>query len=62
MERRSRRLVHFDMVDVRETVCFASCERTLRLMMDIAVALERYRIVMEGPAFGDHWKLVGFEP
>ena len=38
------------MVDVSELVRFTPSERTLRLAMDIAAALERYRIVMEGPA------------
>ena len=38
------------MVDVSELVRFTPGERTLRLVMDIAAALERYRIVMEGPA------------
>ena len=38
------------MVDVSELVCFTPGEKTLRLVMDIAAALERYRIVMEGPA------------
>ena len=38
------------MVDVGELVRFTPGERTLRLVMDIAAALERYRIVMEGPA------------
>ena len=37
------------MVDVSELVRFTPSERTLRLAMDIAAALERYRIVMEGP-------------
>ncbi len=36
------------MVDVGELVQFSAGERTLRLVMDIAAALERYRIVMEG--------------
>ena len=38
------------MVDVGELVRFTPGEKTLRLVMDIAAALERYRIVMEGPA------------
>ena len=38
------------MVDVSELVRFTPGERTLRLVMDIAAAIERYRIVMEGPA------------
>ena len=38
------------MVDVGELVRFTPGERTLRLVMDIAAAIERYRIVMEGPA------------
>ena len=38
------------MVDVGELVRFTPGERALRLVMDIAAALERYRIVMEGPA------------
>ena len=38
------------MVDVSELVRFIPSERTLRLVMDIAAAIERYRIVMEGPA------------
>ena len=38
------------MVDVSEIARFTPGERTLRLVMDIAAALERYRIVMEGPA------------
>lgn len=38
------------MVDVGELVRFTPGERTLRLVMDIAAVLERYRIVMEGPA------------
>ena len=38
------------MVDVGELVRLTPGERTLRLVMDIAAALERYRIVMEGPA------------
>ena len=38
------------MVDVGELVRFTPGERTLRLVMDIAAALERYRIVMEGPS------------
>ena len=37
------------MVDVGELVRFTAGERTLRLVMDIAAALERYKIVMEGP-------------
>ena len=37
------------MVDVSELVRFSAGERTLRLVMDIAAALERYKIVMEGP-------------
>jgi predicted HTH transcriptional regulator len=38
------------MVNVSEIARFTPGERTLRLVMDIAAALERYRIVMEGPA------------
>lgn len=38
------------MVDVSEIARFTPGERTLRLVMDIAAALERYRIVMEGPS------------
>ena len=38
------------MVDVSELVRFTPSEKTLRMAMDIAAALERYRIVMEGPA------------
>ena len=38
------------MVDVSELVRFTPGEKTLRMAMDIAVAAERYRIVMEGPA------------
>ena len=38
------------MVDVSELVRFTPGEKTLRLVMDIAAAIERYRIVMEGPA------------
>ena len=38
------------MVDVSEIARCTPGERTLRLVMDIAAALERYRIVMEGPA------------
>ena len=38
------------MVDVGELARFTPGERTLRLVVDIAAALERYRIVMEGPA------------
>ena len=38
------------MVDVGELVRFTPGEKTLRLVMDIAAAIERYRIVMEGPA------------
>ena len=37
------------MVDVRELTKFAASGRALRLVMDIAAALERYKIVMEGP-------------
>ena len=36
------------MVDVRELTKFAASGRALRLVMDIAAALERYKIVMEG--------------
>ena len=39
-----------NMVDVSDLVRFTPGEKTLRLVMDIAAALERYRIVMEGPA------------
>ena len=38
------------MVDVSEIARFTPGERTLRMVMDIAAALERYRIVMEGPS------------
>ena len=38
------------MVDVSELVRFTPSEKTLRMAMDIAAAIERYRIVMEGPA------------
>ena len=38
------------MVDVSEIARFTPSERMLRLVMDIAAALERYRIVMEGPS------------
>ena len=38
------------MVDVSELARFAPGERTMRLVMDIAAALERYRIAMEGPS------------
>ena len=38
------------MVDVGELVRFTPSEKTLRMAMDIAAAIERYRIVMEGPA------------
>ena len=38
------------MVDVSELARFAPGEKTLRLVMDIAAVLERYRIVMEGPS------------
>ena len=38
------------MIDVSELARFTPGERTLRLVMDIAAALERYRIAMEGPA------------
>ena len=37
------------MVDVCELAKFAASGKTLRLVMDIAAALERYRIAMEGP-------------
>ena len=37
------------MIDVGDLVRFVPGERTLRLVMDIAAALERYKIVMEGP-------------
>ena len=37
------------MVDVSELTKFAASGRALRLVMDIAAALERYKIVMEGP-------------
>jgi hypothetical protein len=39
-----------NMVDVSDLVRFTPGEKTLRLVMDIAAALERYRIVMEWPA------------
>ena len=35
---------------VSEIARFTPGDRTLRLVIDIAAALERYRIVMEGPA------------
>lgn len=38
------------MVDVCELTRFTPSEKTLRFVMDIAAALERYRIVMEGPS------------
>ena len=38
------------MVDDSEIARFTPGERTLRIAMDIAAAIERYRIVMEGPA------------
>ena len=38
------------MFDVSEIARFTPGERTLRLVMGIAAAFERYRIVMEGPA------------
>lgn len=38
------------MIDVCEITRFMPSEKTLRLVMDIAAALERYRIVMEGPS------------
>jgi Fic family protein len=38
------------MMDVCELTRFVPSEKTLRLVMDIAGALERYRIVMEGPS------------
>ena len=37
------------MVDVCELTKFTASGRVLRLVMDIAAALERYKIVMEGP-------------
>ena len=37
------------MVDVCELVKFTANDKVLRLVMDIAAALERYRIAMEGP-------------
>ena len=37
------------MIDVGDLARFVPGERTLRLVMDIASALERYKIVMEGP-------------
>ena len=37
------------MVDVCELTRFAASGRVLRLVMDIAAALERYKIAMEGP-------------
>ena len=37
------------MIDVCELTKFAASGRALRLVMDIAAALERYKIVMEGP-------------
>ena len=36
------------MIDVCELTKFMPSEKTLRLVMDIAAALERYRIDMEG--------------
>lgn len=38
------------MIDVCELTKFMPSEKTLRLVMDIAAALERYRIDMEGPS------------
>ena len=38
------------MIEVSEIARFTPGKRTLRLVMDIAAALERYRIVMEGPS------------
>ena len=43
------------MVDVSEMVRFTPGERTLRLVMDIAAALERYRT---GPDKGGHWEII----
>ena len=37
------------MVDVCELTKFAASGKVLRLVMDIAAALERYKIAMEGP-------------
>lgn len=37
------------MIDVCELTKFTASGRALRLVMDIAAALERYKIVMEGP-------------
>ena len=37
------------MVDVCELTEFAASGKVLRLVMDIAAALERYKIAMEGP-------------
>ena len=37
------------MVDVCELTKFTASGRVLRLVMDIAAALERYKIAMEGP-------------
>ena len=48
------------MVDVGGITRFTPGERTLRLVMDIAAALERYRIVMEGPSGVRLRKLVDF--
>ena len=38
------------MIEVSELTRFVPSENTLRLVMEIAAALERYRIVMEGPS------------
>jgi Fic family protein len=38
------------MIEVSELTRFVPSEKTLRLVMEIAAALERYRIVMEGPS------------
>ena len=37
------------MTDVFELVKFTASGKVLRLVMDIAAALERYKIAMEGP-------------
>ena len=39
----------YTMVDVCELTKFAASGKALRLVMDIAAALERYKIAMEGP-------------
>jgi len=37
------------MVDVCDLTKFTASGKVLRLVMDIAAALERYKLVMEGP-------------